>query len=177
MAIEITTITGKVILPDGTGAKGGTIDCRLSLFGATVKDGTVDHIIGGVKRATISPADGSVSFALIPNDVITPAGTHWIAKVTLPDGTTYELRWQLATSPDPVEIGDIPPASGAGAVGTDVVLTGVASVPAGSIADAADRDKVRILHRALPLGDRIIAAVRNGDGTYSWVDLGGGFDA
>src|SRR3990170_6154369 len=105
MAIPTTRITGKVILPDGTGAKGGTLDIKLSQDGATVKDGTIDHVLNGRKKVSIAPADGSVDFYLVPNDAVSPAGTHWVVTFTLPDGTVWTERWQLATAPNPVEIG------------------------------------------------------------------------
>lgn len=109
-AIPTTTVNGKVYMPGGAVAAGGTITATLSQAGTVADDtGSPTYRVGGSKSGTIA-SDGTVTgLVLIPNDLITPAGT--IYKVTLsvtsPISTSWTEYWSVANSPDPVGIGDV----------------------------------------------------------------------
>lgn len=108
MAIETTTVQGKVVMPDGTGATGGTIRATLSAPGS-VSDGSIDNEIGGSFEGTIA-GDGTITgLVLVPNDVITPATTYYIMEfiVTSPIRARWTVNRTIDTAPDPVDVGDL----------------------------------------------------------------------
>ena len=107
MAIETTTISGNVYDANGVLATGGTIRCQLSHPGiARDLSNSKDEVIAGVITTSIA-SNGAVSFALVPNDAITPVGTVYLVKFQLPNGYSWTEYWSVATAPDPVEIGDV----------------------------------------------------------------------
>jgi hypothetical protein len=106
MAVETTTITGKVLQPSGVPASGGRLRARLSSPG-TINDAGVTQKINGVAEAEIG-SDGSVNFKLVPNDAISPAGSIYAVEFQMPDGSSWREYWNLPTNPDPTEIGDVP---------------------------------------------------------------------
>lgn len=106
-AVETTTVNGTVYDPSATGATGGKIVCTLSASGAASNGSTMQKVAGKY-QATIQ-SDGSVSFTLVPNDVISPSGTYYTCEFTvntIPRATWTEL-WRVDTSPDPVAVGSI----------------------------------------------------------------------
>lgn len=106
-AVETTTVNGTVYDPSATGATGGKIVCTLSASGAASNGSTMQKVAGKY-QATIQ-SDGTVSFTLVPNDVISPSGTYYTCEFTVsttPRATWTEL-WRVDTSPDPVAIGSI----------------------------------------------------------------------
>lgn len=107
-AVETTTIQGKVLMPNGQPATAGTILARLSQPGQA-PDGGSSQVVGGRFTGTIA-TDGTVTgLALVPNDVITPAGTFYrvTVRVTAPVRDEWDETWNITTAPDPVDIGDI----------------------------------------------------------------------
>lgn len=104
MAVTRSRITGKILTPEGVGVAGGTIRITLSESGSTEDGGTGTQRVGGTYTATIA-SDGSVDFYLVPNDVITPSGTTYLAEYVLRNGAHYQENWNLTTGDK--EIGDI----------------------------------------------------------------------
>lgn len=106
-AVETTTVQGKVYLPGGSVATGGTIRATLSDSGSADDGGTSQRVAGRVD-GTIG-ADGTVTLALVPNDVITPTGTYYNVsfRVTGPERASWTEKWSVTTSPDPVDVGAI----------------------------------------------------------------------
>lgn len=107
-AIETTTITGTVYAPDGSVATGGSITCALTPTPGRASDGTNLQVVASRYVATIS-GSGTVSFTLVPNDVISPAGTVYACTYTItgPLRSTFTESWSVTTAPDPVSIGAI----------------------------------------------------------------------
>jgi len=105
MAVQTTTITGLVLAPSGSPVTGGRIRARLTGPG-TVDDAGTNQKIHGFAEFAIG-ANGAVNFALVPNDVISPAGSIYSVEFNMPDGASWVEFWSLATAPDPIEIGDI----------------------------------------------------------------------
>lgn len=107
MAIQRTQIIGTVLDPAGVPLLGGTIEFNLSVGTGTTPDDTTAevYVVGGEETAIIGQ-DGTVSFYLVPNDTITPAGSIWIATFRFPGGQRFRENWTI-TSASPVQIGDI----------------------------------------------------------------------
>lgn len=109
MALPQITITGSVQTGDGVGLTTGVIVAELSQP-ASYSDGTrvVSVVQGAITAGTVS------SLTLAPNDVLTPAGTYYKVTIagTTTDGRAYRSRvpekWQLASTPASVAIGDVP---------------------------------------------------------------------
>lgn len=106
-AVETTTITETVFLPEGLQATGGKITCQISDAG-TVDDAGTSQRVGGRMETSIA-SNGTVNFTLIPNDAITPSGTYYTCtiKTTGPKRSSWTEKWSITTSPDPIDIGDI----------------------------------------------------------------------
>ena len=106
-AVDTTTVSGKVLLPSGAAATGGKVVCELSQA-ASASDGAGVQRVASRVTATIG-TDGSVSLALAPNDILTPAGTYYTCKFTIitPASASWTEKWSLASSPDPVDIGSV----------------------------------------------------------------------
>lgn len=104
MAIALAPVTGTVYSPSGLAAAGGRILVRLSQPGKVV-DGSVDHVVGGQFTVQIG-SNGAVSFNIVPNDSITPAGTSYVATYVLNDGTRFEKAWTV-TGAGAKDIGDL----------------------------------------------------------------------
>lgn len=103
MAVVLVAVVGKILLPDG-GSTGGDIEVRLSPAGST-DDGGTEVVVGGMFTTPIA-TDGSVSFNIIPNDVILPTGSKYNAKIILADGREFDKVWDIATG-TPQDIGDL----------------------------------------------------------------------
>ena len=109
-AVETTTITGKVVMPNGVVASAGNITATLSAPGSTTDLATSQKWqVGGRFTGTIA-VDGTVTgLVLVPNDAITPAGTYYtvVINVTAPTRDARTFLWSVTTAPDPVTIGAI----------------------------------------------------------------------
>ena len=107
MAIKQTAIQGTVLLPSGDPSPGGRIELKLSTeIGTTPDDSDSQvYVVGSSISAKIG-ALGVVSFNLVPNDAITPAGTVWVAEYYFPGGKQITECWSILDGPA-VEIGDI----------------------------------------------------------------------
>ena len=107
MAIVKTTITGKVLTPDGSAPTSGTIKFYLSDAG-TADDAGEEQVVSPYAEATLQ-ADGSLpaSFGLVPNDRITPTGTTYRVEYRVKEGSntsTWSEDWQVAYSATAVDI-------------------------------------------------------------------------
>lgn len=108
MAVPTIQITGSVVAGDGVGLVTGAIVADLSQP-ASAPDGSlvVARVIGTITAGVVSSLD------LAPNDVLTPPGTHWEVRIegVTADGQLYRsavpLRWQLASEPSSIAIGDV----------------------------------------------------------------------
>jgi hypothetical protein len=105
-------ITGKVLLPDGTAPRSGTVEARLSQPG-TAMDGTKSERVASIVRGNLE-SDGTMpeGFRLVPNDVISPAGTAYKMRfsVVLADGShppPWTENWQVSSDTDPIDVGAI----------------------------------------------------------------------
>lgn len=107
MAVETTRIVGSVILPGVQVASAARLTISLTQPG-TAPDGALQRVVSTEPVVVRADASGAFDFALIPNDVITPAGTRWRVDVALLAGGCWTWYWDLASSPDPIDIGDIP---------------------------------------------------------------------
>ncbi|UCC72905.1 MAG: hypothetical protein JSV86_21590 [Gemmatimonadota bacterium] len=108
MAIATTTIQGTVHLPSGAAATGGYIRATLSAPGYATDNSGVDSPIAGSYNGTIG-ADGSITLAVVPNDVITPATTYYTFEfvVTSPESLRWSIDRTVDTSPDPADMADL----------------------------------------------------------------------
>jgi hypothetical protein len=106
MAVPTKTISGKIYYPDATPWVGGTIYHRLNVPG-TIDDSGTEQQLGGTKIVIVGQ-DGSVSFPLVPNNVVTPADTVHIIKMISPAGDVIVQHWRvLTTDPATIDIGDV----------------------------------------------------------------------
>jgi lysophospholipase L1-like esterase len=108
MAVPLTTITGKLLTPDGQPVTKGTVSARLSQPGSAL-DGAVSQRVAETATATVG-ADGSVSLSLVPNDAITPSGTHYVVTIDAKIGARgrqWVEKWQI-TGTAPLDIGEVP---------------------------------------------------------------------
>ncbi|HET6373003.1 MAG TPA: hypothetical protein VFG76_06835 [Candidatus Polarisedimenticolia bacterium] len=109
-AIETSTVTGKVYTPDGQLVTAGSILATLSGPGST-NDTTSGATQRVAARASFSidPNGSIVAMTLVPNDAISPSGTYYRVAFTVssPIRASWEEMWVVASSPDPVEIGDV----------------------------------------------------------------------
>ncbi len=108
MAVETTQILGTVYDPTGAPAARVRLRIRLSTR-ATAPDGAARHVVGSMPVEVRANDAGEVDFLLIPNDVLDPAGTTYLVSYETPAGARWDDRpWQLASTPDPIQIGSIP---------------------------------------------------------------------
>ena len=111
MSLPTTTITGKVYTPKGVVATGGSIRCTLT-HSAIVNDesSSSSEVVAGFMTFGIqATGDVETGMKLVPNDAMTPAGTCYRAFFTVltPVAYAWEELWYVASTPDPVEVGDI----------------------------------------------------------------------
>jgi hypothetical protein len=108
MAVPITTITGKVLTPDGLAVVKGTVSARLSQPGS-VLDGTDSQRVAETAKATVG-ADGSIALSLVPNDALTPSGTFYNVEFKVGVGgkeAKWSEKWQI-TGTAPLDLGEVP---------------------------------------------------------------------
>lgn len=97
------TITGKVLGPSGSPARGGRIRIHLVDAGS-VEDGSVTQIAGGETVVPIA-ADGTVNFPIIPNALISPSSSY---EATFEcEGSRWQRSWIVPTSPSTQHVGDL----------------------------------------------------------------------
>ncbi len=171
MAVEKTTITGKVYMPNGSAAAGGSILIRLSQRG-TVLDGAVVQVVNGQVRVPIA-ADGSVSFTLIPNESITPSGTFYVAEYSAPDGFKWKELWEITINPDPMEIGAIAQVAGSVSIPEELTFPSLSALPAPSL---SYRRKVKVIEGGVGIPDQAVICLKAGTqvagaDVYEWVTL------
>lgn len=107
MAAQVTQIRGTVYLPSGDPAAGITLTVRLSARAKATVDGAA-AVIGGVVKAVANVA-GYVELALVPNDILTPAGTHYVVEYVQRNGVSWQERWNVPSG-GPLDIGAVPAA-------------------------------------------------------------------
>lgn len=162
------TVAGKVLLPSGAGATGGTIEITLSGLseaGETEDAGVTQKITGKI-TATIS-ALGAVSQALVPNDAITPPGSYYTAVYTPTGQTPWTEYWQLASAPATIDIGDVTLLSSPTVAPATMTIPSIAaaSLPTAALGNVGQTYRV--------LGgtggeDLIKVCVKNQSEGYSW---------
>ncbi len=104
MAVDQAAVTGKVLDPMGNAVPYAKIEVQLSAAGS-VDDAGSSHVTGG-KFTVRSDASGDVSFNIVPNDSITPAGTVYTAKYQTPAGSRWQKTWTI-TGTSAKDIGDL----------------------------------------------------------------------
>lgn len=111
MAVNTVQVTGNVLTPSGGAPVSGVVICKLSEPGS-VLDGTDWQRVAAVSRFSLD-ADGALptAFVLVPNDAILPAGTYYRVEFRTVDSigihASWTERWDLAGSPNPIDIGEI----------------------------------------------------------------------
>lgn len=110
MAVTTVAITGHILGPSGVAPTSGKVNIRLSVHGSTL-DGAESVRVAGEHSVTLG-AGGSFSAALVPNDLITPSGTYYLAEVVLrlPNGRSWSKaeKWQLTSADLTLDIGAVP---------------------------------------------------------------------
>ena len=110
-------IRGPILTPDGEPLTSGYVEVRLSQAGSAMDGASSVRIAGGSRVSAIfTLSTGGLlpgTARLVPNDVITPSGTYYRVRVVgvSPDSqlpVIWEERWQLASTPDPVDVGAVP---------------------------------------------------------------------
>jgi len=156
MAVTVIEVNGSAVSGDGVGLTAGTIVAELSQP-ASAPDGSrvVGKVVGLIANGTVS------SLSLAANDALTPAGTYWNVVIdgATADGQRYHSRtpekWQLASSPATVAIGDVPRLSVV--PGVALGLPAATSTTRGGIrltndlGGTADAPTVTATHLAAPL--------------------------
>jgi hypothetical protein len=145
-AVNTVQITGSVLDPGAAGVSSGAITCTLSQPGSAL-DGAVSQRVASSVTITLGASGALPALALlVPNDIITPAGTAYtcIYSVRLASGrpATWSETWQLASTPDPVDIGAVPRLSMAPPVAGSYVGTApsyTATIGSGSPAFVANQ--------------------------------------
>jgi len=110
--VDTTTIAGKVILPDGTAAAGGKVAATLALPGSVTDPATSEgERVAGRYSGTIAATGDITGLALVPNDIISPAGTYYLVQFTITDPsssrTSWTEKWSVTSAPDPIDIGAV----------------------------------------------------------------------
>ena len=106
-AVDTVTVQGKVLTPSGAAATAGKITCDLSQAASAAADGYVQRVAS--RSVGTIGTDGTVTLALVPNDIMTPAGTYYTCRfsVTAPLSASWTEKWSISATPDPVDIGSI----------------------------------------------------------------------
>lgn len=112
MAIPTVQITGTILTPAGDPVRDGTVSAELSQSGRVIEDNGLAQSIAGETSWDLAPGGAlPADFALIPNDVISPAGTVYIVtfNVTLQNYRPFSWveRWKLHSAPATIAIGDV----------------------------------------------------------------------
>lgn len=94
MAPVLVTVTGSVLGPDGTGIAGGSIEITLHPPGGSTPDGATEQIVSAVMTVIIA-STGAVSFTIVPNSNISPAGSKYRAAFQTPEGFRWTKEWDV----------------------------------------------------------------------------------
>jgi hypothetical protein len=177
MAVELTTITGKVLLPGGGAPPAGSRALiRLSAQGRA-EDGSVTQVVGGVVEAvldsagSIFAADGVAALTLVPNDAITPTGTFYRVDFSIKGGLGWQELWNLTTAPDPVQIGDIQRLSEGTLI--TVAPTGYATSVLPTAAESM-RGQIWNKQGAAGVADQLVVCLKGIDNLYDWIVISEG---
>lgn len=172
MALPTTTVSGTIYDPSGDAVEGGTIRAELSAPGSVDDEtsGVTQKVFGAI--GSFIGTDGSVSLDLVPNDEITPDNTNYLVTITLPDGTQVIERWEVPSTPDPIEIGDVPRVSAVDPQAHHLRLSGVTALPDVSTATAGAiwHQKMVVLNDGTNPEQAWICLI-GGDGGYHWAQL------
>lgn len=110
MALVTVAITGHVLAPDGSAPTSGRLVVKLSQAGSAL-DGSESVRVATEVTEDLG-AGGAVSFALAPNDTITPSGTYYLATFVaqLASGRRVQWaeKWQLTSADLTLDIGAVP---------------------------------------------------------------------
>ncbi len=167
MAIPKRQITGSILRPTAVGVRGGTIEITLSAPGSVTDDVSGDkHRVGGSETVEIDEA-GAVSFELIPNDVLDPAGTHYRARRTLANGCTRDEFWTIPSGASALSLGDIPQVEGSTPAPGFLQVTAVGALPTPS-AQWAGKIAWLSLDGA---ADEAHLCMQARDGSWEWCEL------
>lgn len=127
-AVPTVTISGQVITPDGQAAVAGSITVRLSAPGSVVVDGAAARVASEVTK-TLSVGGAVSGLSLVPNDLVLPGGTFYVAaySVTARNGrrAAWVENWQLASAPTTLDIGAVPRKAASAFTGEVVSLAAV----------------------------------------------------
>lgn len=142
MAIPTVQIQGKVVTPDGDPVASGRIEVSLSQAGSALDGASSVRLAPGASApgSLITLGTGGVlpaSAVLVPNDAITPSGTYYRARfVVVPADSSLPVewteKWQLASTPNPLDIGAVPRIEG-----TPAAAYSVTAAVAQAIVDSA----------------------------------------
>lgn len=111
-AVPTVTVTGHVLAPNGAsyGAT-GSITCTIQPVSGSATDAATgkSERVGVAPYSLILAADGTVTGALVPNDLISPSGTVYFCQISL--NTTprrqWSETWDLSGNRETVDIGAI----------------------------------------------------------------------
>src|SRR5512133_3323580 len=112
--VPTVQITGAVVSPDGAPLVSGFITAELSHAGRAMDGATSDWVVGKI-QGTITNGAISADFDLVPNDLITPAGTYYKVLIsgTTADGRTYHTvssnpeKWSIVSGTASIDIGAV----------------------------------------------------------------------
>lgn len=104
MAVAKVQITGRIVLPSGAYAAGGTIRIRPNKPGV-VYDGSDQYKFNG-PMAVLIPRDGDIAFWIVPNSMIIPTDGYYIVEFALDNGLRWTEWWRVPNR-TPIDIGDI----------------------------------------------------------------------
>ena len=167
MAVPVINISGKVRGPSGQLWGPGEIRLVLNHGGTAWViddvDGAIKYHLFGQQNLAID-ATGEVAGTVIPNDLITPAGTSYKALYRI-GGFVFEEDWTTVQSPTNQDIANISKTSSA-TTPTPLTLTPVATLPT---ADASRRGQVILLTGATGVEDATYLCLKTSGDTYDWV--------
>jgi hypothetical protein len=166
MALPTVTVSGKLRLPNGDviGATGKLIITLSTTKGHATDDadGSVYYTVTGSKKITPDSA-GDVSFSIVPNDVITPAGTYYNV-LYIGGGEKVEETWTVASSPDPVDLQQIPKS-------TPAAVTAPHQIPSIAALPTPGSDYSGVIYVVTGPPQIAYICLQAADTTWSWVPI------
>ena len=110
MAVVTVAIAGHIFTPAGAAPTSGRVTAKLSHAGATLNGAELVRVAAEV-TADIGTG-GTLAISLVPNDAITPTGTHYVVTciVTLSNGRRVQWaeKWQLTSADLTIDLGTVP---------------------------------------------------------------------
>jgi len=176
MAVETTTITGKVFMPNGAAAASGRVTLKLSQAGRA-EDAGATQVVGGQYEAriasdgTIKAADLVTALTVVPNDAITPSGTYYRVDFSLANGIRWTEYWNVTTAPDPVEIGDIQRLNEGTVTTVAPTAYAVSGLPTAS---ANYRGQIYLKQGGAGVRDQAFICLKGTDDLYDWIFIAEG---